>query len=298
MSESNIGGEAGPAHAESNIVAIYHGPTCPDGFACSWLLHKVYPDALFVAASYGDPPPDVVGKEVFIVDFSFPRPVMEQMISESMSLVCLDHHRSAQQALAGLGDDNDMVLIIFDMERSGARLTYDYLTERGHLKNDFCAWLVEYAQDRDLWRHKLPMSREVNAALASFPMDWLSWEYVQRRGYQELVNEGCGILRYQQQLVDLAVKNAYEVDFLGHRVLMANATTLISEIGEQLCKGRPFSVTWFKSQQGKYIYSLRSDQDSPDSLDVSEIAKRLGGGGHPHASGFTCEYPEPISKRI
>ena len=31
------------------------------------------------------------------------------------------------------------------------------------------------------------------------------------------------------------------------------------------------------------VWSLRSD---PDGLDVSQIAKAHGGGGHPHAAGF------------
>jgi len=36
---------------------------------------------------------------------------------------------------------------------------------------------------------------------------------------------------------------------------------------------------------GKRIYSLRSRQGS--EVDVSEIAKRHGGGGHKHAAGFS-----------
>ncbi len=40
-----------------------------------------------------------------------------------------------------------------------------------------------------------------------------------------------------------------------------------------------------------YYVSLRSDSDE---VDVSVIAKSLGGGGHRRASGFTCERLEDV----
>ena len=48
--------------------------------------------------------------------------------------------------------------------------------------------------------------------------------------------------------------------------------------GLRLAKGKPFAVCWFERQDGAKVYSLRSTEDG---IDVSEIAKRHGGGGHP-----------------
>jgi len=45
--------------------------------------------------------------------------------------------------------------------------------------------------------------------------------------------------------------------------------------------GRPFGVCYFELG-GKRVYSLRSVH----GVDVSEIAKAYGGGGHPAAAGF------------
>jgi nanoRNase/pAp phosphatase (c-di-AMP/oligoRNAs hydrolase) len=42
-------------------------------------------------------------------------------------------------------------------------------------------------------------------------------------------------------------------------------------------------VGWFQNAEGKYVYSLRSRH----GFDVSELAKKFGGGGHAGAAGFT-----------
>lgn len=66
-------------------------------------------------------------------------------------------------------------------------------------------------------------------------------------------------------------------------MLCVNATVHQSEIGEELAKNRPFSVTYRDRKDGKREYSLRSRDGG---LDVSVIAKQFGGGGHPQAAGF------------
>ena len=53
-------------------------------------------------------------------------------------------------------------------------------------------------------------------------------------------------------------------------------------MGHLLGKGEPFAATFFYDGEG-YVFSLRSDDNG---LDVSEIAKQYGGGGHKHAAGF------------
>ena len=49
----------------------------------------------------------------------------------------------------------------------------------------------------------------------------------------------------------------------------------------------PYAVGYFDLPD-KRIYSLRSRSGS--DVDVSEIAKRNGGGGHKHAAGFTVSF--------
>jgi nanoRNase/pAp phosphatase (c-di-AMP/oligoRNAs hydrolase) len=58
---------------------------------------------------------------------------------------------------------------------------------------------------------------------------------------------------------------------------------MASEAGDEMCKGKPFAATYYVDKDGMYNFSLRS---SEDGIDVSEIAKVYGGGGHKHAAGF------------
>lgn len=108
------------------------------------------------------------------------------------------------------------------------------------------------------------------------------------KGFAGLVNEGEAILRYQAQLVESAVANAIEIELDGYKILAVNATCLISEICERLAQGKPFGASYFIHGDGRKIWSLRSREGG---IDVSEIAKRHGGGGHRAAAGFTEAKP-------
>jgi nanoRNase/pAp phosphatase (c-di-AMP/oligoRNAs hydrolase) len=67
-----------------------------------------------------------------------------------------------------------------------------------------------------------------------------------------------------------------------------------SEVGHELAIGRPFAATYYDTTDGR-VFSLRS---SAEGLDVSEIAKRLGGGGHAKASGFKVSFKEASTYEI
>jgi len=234
------------------------------------------PDADFVAANYGELEniPDVTGKNVYILDFSFPRAVLLKIKELAKSLVVIDHHKTASEDLFGLD------FCIFDMQHSGASLTHKYFfpDEEPH-------WMVGYVEDRDLWKFELPKSVEINAAIASYPLDFEVWDALWRtKSLGELAQEGSAILRYQHQVVGKAVSNAQEVIIRGHKVLIANSSVLHSEVANILSQDRPFGVVWSQQADGRYRYSLRNKPGS--EFDVSSVAKLYGGGGHKHAAGF------------
>lgn len=268
---------------EKRPLVLYHGPGCTDGFASAWTARRHFGDrADYVPMQYGDEPPDVTGREVWILDFSFVRPVLLEMASKARRITVLDHHQSAQQELSGLATDN--LKCVFDMERSGARLTWEHFFPdvQPH-------WLVLYAEDRDLWAWKLWESRAVNAALASYPHDFAVWDEMGKRHHLPslgLVNEGRAILRYQQQLVDHLCQHAREVVIDGQRVLAVNTPLLISEVAGKLAENRPFGACWFETEDGLTVWSLRS---TDQGVDVSEVARRQGGGGHKRAAGFQTQ---------
>ena len=101
------------------VLCIYHA-FCADGFGAAWIVRRALGDGVeFHAASYGQEPPDVTGRDVLMVDFSYKRPVLVQMAAKAKSILILDHHKTAQADLVDLPDN---VQTIFDMERSGAML--------------------------------------------------------------------------------------------------------------------------------------------------------------------------------
>jgi oligoribonuclease NrnB/cAMP/cGMP phosphodiesterase (DHH superfamily) len=264
-------------------LVLYHA-NCWDGFGAAWVARKALGDIEAVPVQYGQDPPDVTGREVYILDFSYKRSVMIVLWQQARRLVCLDHHKTAAEELADLyptggGDDG---LIRFDMNKSGGRLAWEYFFTPGRAS----PWLVDYTEDRDLWRWKLPCSREVNAALRSYDLDFKVWDCLVQadpRVNPELPREGSAILRREQQIIDEHIAHAREVEMDGHKILAVNATVLFSDIAGELAKGRPFGACWFERPDGKRQWSLRS---APDGVDVSEIAKQRGGGGHKHAAGF------------
>jgi oligoribonuclease NrnB/cAMP/cGMP phosphodiesterase (DHH superfamily) len=265
-------------------LVVFHAD-CIDGFTSAWAAWRKFGDVdtEYMPARYGTPPPEVRGREVLVVDFAYPREVMLRMAREAASLRVLDHHHTWQAALDGLP------FATFDMQRSGAGLTWDVL--HGGKR----PWLVDYVEDRDLWRFKLPNSKAVNAWIGALTRDSFSvWEGLLLVGAEASAERGYAVLAYLDRYVSEMVAQARLVEVAGHRVPMVNAPYIsISELVGALSEGHPFAVGWFQRSDGQYVYSLRSR--GPDGLDVSEIAKSFGGGGHRHAAGFTLRerLPEP-----
>lgn len=261
----------------------FHGG-CFDGFCAAWALQKFlhHPDDLKLhPVRYGESPPEYEGlDELIIVDFSYPKDVLLQIHKAVPNLRVLDHHKTAEAELAGLD------FCTFDLNKSGAHLAWDYCCEVNQVPQAGrdLPWLVSYTEDRDLWLWKLPNSHEVNANLRSHPLDFQVWNDLSLRAPQDLVEGGRAILRNEAQVVDQHVVHAAEITIQGWKVLWVNATTLTSDIGHQLAKGRPFGVTWFRRQDGEFQLSLRS---TDDGIDVAEVAKSFGGGGHERAAGFS-----------
>lgn len=271
------------------MLVIYH-KNCNDGLAAALAVRKHLWDSgqmkgsKFVTAQYGDKPPweMIAGADVTIVDFSYPRVDLVNIRNSAKSLVVIDHHQTAQVELA------DLDFCIFDMTKSGAVLTWEHFHPGKPLPK-----LMEYVQDRDLWQWKLPFSQEVSAALRSYKPFLNEWErFLDDNSLAGLISEGAAILRYQNGQMDMALSQPVEmIEIGGYTVPCLNATHMISELGNKLAEGQPFAALYFDTGDGKRVFSLRSVEGG---IDVSEIAKQYGGGGHPRAAGFTVAKPPII----
>ena len=249
-------------------VVLYHAE-CMDGFGAAWALWKRFPQARFIPVKHGFPPPNGLNnRHVVMVDFSYHRDTITALADQTASLHILDHHVTAQTALA------DLPFAYFDMTRSGAVLAWEWVHKEP------VPWILQYVQDKDLWQWQLDSSREISAALASYPFEFSVWESLH---FDTLKVEGAGILRYENTLLDKIVKEAILVSFVGHRVPIVHSPILTSQIGERLSGDYPFCVIWHQKDQRRY-FSLRSKEGG---ISVEKIAAQFGGGGHTHAAGFS-----------
>ena len=266
------------------IVVVYH-KDCPDGFSAAWAAHKSLPDARYIPLAYHDPLPDLLDVErMFILDFSFDREEMARLCEMlgAGNVELLDHHVTALEDLEGLSSCH------VDLTQSGAMLAWQRF-----FPDQAAPALIEYVQDRDLWKWELPDSRAVSAYIGSWFDDWtferwdtLEWEI--SSDFDRVVSEGYAILRANRQLVEQACKCAHSVSIDGYDVPAVNSAVLASEIGERLRELYPEApfVAIYARDGGRTPWSLRS---ADGGHDVSRIARKLGGGGHPAAAGFTTE---------
>lgn len=249
-------------------VVLYHAD-CMDGFGAAWALWKRFPQARYVAVKHGNPPPDgLENQHVVMVDFSYHRETILAMADQVASLYILDHHVTAQASL------KDLPFAYFDMNRSGAVLAWEW----AHTQP--VPWLLQYVQDKDLWHWQLPGSREISAALASYPFGFERWESLQ---FETLKVEGTGILRSEKALVEKMANEVTMVSFEGHIVPAVHSAVLTSQIGEHLSDKHPFCLIWHQ-KDGRRYFSLRS---KTGGISVADIAAKYGGGGHTHAAGFS-----------
>jgi oligoribonuclease NrnB/cAMP/cGMP phosphodiesterase (DHH superfamily) len=269
------------------MLVIFH-KGCPDGWCAAYLVKKQFPEAVLHGMAYGEPVPweAMVGHEVLLmVDFSFKRPQMIEILDKIPTVTIYDHHQTAQKELEGLQEQYPHSTIVFDMNRSGATITYDELY--GVLPR---TWFVNYVEDRDLWRHALPKSREVNAYLMTLPQIFYAWDQLNALDWEEAARRGEGALSHVKHYVEKIVAN-HSKGSLGMPEMNRMFTVGIvnapypncSEVGNVLSDQYDVGMSWFERNDGIIQFSFRSKQGS--DVDVSTIAKTLGGGGHKHAAG-------------
>ena len=261
---------------------------CYDGFVAGWLAHRHairngY-EATIHFASHGSPPPNTVGKNVLLFDFCYPRKELEKMEADADSLMVYDHHRSAQ------AECGDLSYCHFDMDKSGAMLAANYFEEA----DDFPFLVADYVEDRDLWIHELPDSKEIVSVLYSWPMDFAFWDAKAENPPtgDDLAYQGRALKQLDDTMVENICKNAYTVELEpGVRVPSINVyVDRVSNVLNRLLEiypNSPYSVGWYMDKKGVYRYSLRSTDDR--NYDVSELATSFGGGGHKLASGFASQ---------
>lgn len=300
-------------------MCIYHA-NCADGFTSAWAMYRRCPDTKFYAATYGEVPPDVSGYHVFMLDFMYPIEDLKIIAEQAASVLILDHHKSAIEAFTDAEGGNEWSIMQFksghhtldtwadncaatwekcvsflkDIDMSGAGLAWQFF----HPDESMPA-LVEFVQDRDLWKFELEDTRAFSAALFSLEYTFDNWDRAASFGEDQLrvfIENGEAIERkHRKDVNELLSVCARVMEIGGYYVPAASLPyTMVSDAAGSMAKENPltFAACYWDTATGR-VFGLRSVKGG---LDVSGIAKKYGGGGHKHSAGFTVPRDHPLAQ--
>lgn len=290
------------------IHVIYH-KGCVDGFTSLWVASVAFGKERIVAhgGRRGDVPgsdeiPD--GSNVIIADFSFSKEQTETLAARSQSLAIFDHHETAR------ADLEDLPYAVFDMDRSGASITWDSLIGRAAVTADGTMpiaidgdlhftpanpdtgrpWLVDYVEDRDLWNFALPNSEEVGAFTQTLEHDLTVWDETALLSVEQMVTQGQGASAMRKSFVRQVMSNGYMCQMGDRAFPIVNVSYPVgSETAQGLMEhfGTDMAAYYFYRSDGGVQYGFRGRNGTT----VHDFAESFGGGGHPSASGCMASKP-------
>ena len=269
-------------------VVVYHA-NCLDGTGAAAAVYKAFGDtAEYIPGVYNEELPDFNDKEVYLVDFSYPKDVIIDLILPACKrLVMIDHHKNAVEEAATVVSNK--FELHADISKSGAVLAWEYFHK------EEIPLVLLYIQDRDLWKFEMPYTKEITASL-----------YHKNYSYKELlsvrvedhIHDGTLLVDVMRADCEAAIKyNARNMHIAISDGLMLDVTVvnappkLSSEIGNMLSDMYGYGATYSDSAKHR-SFSLRSN----GCVDVSKIARIYGGNGHPKAAGFKVPRSHPLAQ--
>lgn len=285
--------------AEMQRVCFYHAG-CPDGFGAAWAVWRRWgEEARYVPRGHDDAldPGALRDAQVVFVDISPPNDALRSLVEAAQQVLVLDHHVSARDRFVAEPD------LVSAVERGGHRVHFDLdhcgsvLAWRHFHPGEEVPELLAFVEDQDLWQWRLPKSREVNAAVGSYPRSFPAWEALAATPTGQLAAEGISIVRAQRADIDQALQNAHPVWLGSYRVEAVNAVQQRSQIGHELASRSRFGVPCGLVYR---ITGLRVDCSvySIGEFDVARIASDRGGGGHRNAAGFSIPLEDWLDQNV
>ncbi len=234
-------------------------------------------------------------ENVYIVDFSIEPDDMRALLEKTSNVVWIDHHKTAIEKY----DD-------FEHEINGIRkdgvagcvLTYQYFHPDKSVPS-----FTAYIGDRDIWKYEFgDDTRFFCLGLQAYTSDpeaeiWsrLDWDANNAPNdealLQRIVTEGATVTAYRDNWAkNFRTKFGFEVEFEGYNCFAMNLGQCGSEyFGEAVDEYDIVIPFIYDGKHKNWLYSMYTTKEN---IDVSEIAKKHGGGGHKGAAGF--DKPELI----
>lgn len=254
--------------------------------------------------NYGDPIDidKLKNCEVYFLDCT-PSPIetmAEKIKSVSSKLIVCDHHRTALQNESFrkyLSEGNSRENF------SGCYLTWEYFSDIltsmpdiiNHLSNYDC-WKNE---NKEEWEQLILPIQQGIKYFGSDPLKdenmkfWKMLFFSDMNTISSVINTGTILLKFEKQrLKSLAKSNSFDAIVFGHKAIVMNGCTRNSQAFDAVWDESEYDlmVVWltsFDKNLGKLIHTFSLYSTKKD-INCGELAKDLGGGGHPGAAGFRC----------
>jgi uncharacterized protein len=265
------------------MKCFYHSDL--DGWCSGAIIKMIHPQCEMIEITYGQSIDGIVfesGETIFVVDFSFPNDIM-QMFNEKHDLVWIDHHKTAIEAIENPGEIEGLRTIGL----AGCELTWAYL----HPAEKYPE-IVRLLGRYDVWDKSVPEAWPFQlAAQLNLPdpkEEMFGWENMLTSDNVEAwIKIGEKLKEYQdKQNSHYAKWQSYEVEFEGLRFVVMNrmrGSGLFDSVYDE-SKHDGMLAYMFTGEVWSYsLYGTKED------VDLSEIAKKYGGGGHKNACGFQSD---------
>ena len=267
-----------------------------DGCCSGAIVKYKHPECVTVGVTYGDSVPWSMlkkGETIFVVDFSFDVHDME-ILNEDYNLVYIDHHRTAMDAHRELG------LKFNGMQKEGLGACALVWT--------FCRfeipmpWSVVLLAEYDVWNHTKPETLPFQYGMRLQPTDPEStlWPKLFSGNSEviidHIIEKGRTVLEYTTKSNALYAETAaFDIVFEGLRFVVINKTLGNSALFDSVFdESKHDGMIKFGWNGNEWSFSLYSK-----TVDVSWIAVKHGGGGHPNACGFKAkELPFNLSSGL
>lgn len=276
-----------------DIVGITH--TDADGYGCEVMLREAYPDkdVLVVTAATNGPlqtsfvseyVSDYINRDtpVYIMDLSPNDGGGEKFIrnfQHQKELVVIDHHDWAQEDINQVDWFADLHL---NTDKCATRIAHDVLIDNP--RSEITA-LSKLTEDHDLWIKDDRERSDALSDLAKFVERDIYVDLARKHG-DKVINseEGKKYIkqsekeRREKTMLALNRSTFHEVN--GYKIGIAYGTCDSSDVGEKIYSDHEADLACIMYPNGQL--SFRSPDDTSHAL---EMARSLGGGGHPSAAG-------------
>jgi oligoribonuclease NrnB/cAMP/cGMP phosphodiesterase (DHH superfamily) len=272
----------------SKVLIVTH-ENCSDGFTCLVILKDKYKNADVLQMAPGKPFPEIDNYDLVIMsDIAFSQEDLLRVSKQSTKLVVLDHHKDNKDCLSTWSDKPDNVEIIFDMNKCGAILSWEYVNPGKDIP-----YVVKYVDDRDRWIWAEMFSKEINRAL--YDEGYFSSEqklsnlmvFSQDQLIKKFQINGNKILYEEKKVINSIVDKHYYRKFGNIKVLFADNCPpyLRSDVGNKLAKKSETNIgaVWRSFEDKTIGVSIRAVGD----ICISEVID--GARGHPKAAGISCQ---------